>query len=152
MRTICTSEGEPRMRFTVDGGLAVRLTNKTGAASVKGTAVAVSPSTADAFGLVGADQSNPVGFVLESGISDGSPCWIGVTGRMQMLLQDSSAASLGYWIKVSDTTDGRVDATNLLPTGGTIVALEDHLTECGHSLEAVTAGTDKLAWTLAHFN
>jgi hypothetical protein len=152
LRTLTNTEGELTGRVNNDGGYMVRLLNKTGAASVRGSIVRAGVATPGAFSLVLADNINPVGVVYEAGVLDGSLCWVVTSGRAQVLIENTTAASLGNWIKVSDNANGRADASNALPLGGTITALEDHLSECGHSLEAVTAGTNKLVWAIVHFN
>lgn len=144
--------GSDNVMVTEEGGLAIRLVNDTGASSVKGTVVAASTSVESAFDEVAADATNAIGVVYEDGIADGQSCWVAIQGRAQVLLEDSTASTVGYWVKVSDTQAGRADATNALHPGGTIAAIEDHLSEIGHCLESVTAGTDELAWCILHFN
>jgi hypothetical protein len=141
------------VRFTPEGGLAIRLTNKTGAASIKGTLVAASTATANAFEVTGASGAlNCVGAVYESGIADGSECWVVVAGIAEVLLKDSTASTLGYWAKTSEDTAGRADITNSAPTGGSVAALEDHNQEIGHCLETKASGTSVLAKIVMHFN
>jgi len=86
---------------------------------------------------------NCMGIMYDNDVPDGDSCWVVVQGIAEVLLQD--------WAKVSDTQNGRADITNLLPPGGTIVALEDHLSEIGHCLESKTAGVDVLAKCMIHF-
>jgi hypothetical protein len=138
--------------MTPEGGFAVHLTNKTGSASVKGTLVDASTGTDNAFAVVAADAVDCIGVVYEDGIADGEPCLVVIAGRAQVLLEDSTASTRGYWVKVSDNDAGRADATNAAPPGGTVNALEDHLSEVGHCLESKSAGTDVLCWILMHFN
>jgi len=68
-------------RLTPEGGFAVLLTNKTGAASVKGNVVHPSPTVDDAFVLSAQDIPDPIGVVYESGAEDGTPCWVVIAGR-----------------------------------------------------------------------
>lgn len=143
---------ETRSMLTPEGGTAVRVINKTGSASVKGTVVGASSTTDDAFETVAANGVDPIGAVYENGVADGDYCWIVRHGRCQVLLEDSTAATRDYWAKVSDTQAGRADITNAAPPGGTIVALEDHFSELGHGAENVSAGTDKLAYIWMHQN
>jgi hypothetical protein len=139
-------------RMLDEGALAIRMLNKTGSASVKGTIVETSATTAEAFDTITADAPDPIGIVYESGVADGGYCWIVIQGKCQVLLEDTTAATKDYWVKVSDSDAGRADATNVAPPGGAISALEDHFTEIGHALEDVTAGTDKLCWIIFHCN
>lgn len=144
-------EGAPA-KFTPEGGLAVQLTNKTGAASVKGTLVEADDTTDNAFKVMVADDPDPIGAVYEDGIADGEPCWVVVAGIAEVLIEDGTAATRSYWAKVSDTVAGRADITNPAPAGGAIAALEDHFTEIGHCLETKGSGTDVLAKIVMHFN
>ena len=75
-----------------------------------------------------------------------------ITGRCQVLLEDSTAATAGYWVRTGDTTAGRADATNAAPPGGGIVELDEHMQEIGHTLESQGAGTSVLAWIILHLN
>ena len=134
------------------GAVGMKMVNKTGSASVKGTLVQASSSVANSFGIITADDPDPIGVVYESGVADGEECIIAIYGKCQVLLEDSTAATKGYWVKVSDSENGRADATNAAPPGGTINAIGDHFMEIGHCLEDVTAGTDKLCWVMMHFN
>lgn len=141
-----------KVMVTPLGGIAVKLTNKTGSASVKGSVVECSSTTDNAFELETADDLNPIGVVYDSGVADGDDCWVVVAGVAEVLLQDSTASTRGYWVRTSATTAGRADATNAAPPGGTVGALETHTKEMGHCLESKTAGTDVLAKCVLHFN
>lgn len=143
---------EPKVKFTPEGGVAVRLTNKTGAATVKGAIVCTEASIDNAFVLEEADGFDPFGVVYESGVADGEDAWVVVGGIAEVLLQDATASTRGYWVRTSTTTAGRADATNAAPPGGTIGALETHLKEIGHCLESKTSGTGVLAKCILHFN
>ena len=136
---------------TGEYGIQMKLTNKTGSASVKGEIVEQSAGTDNAFDTIGADEPDPTHIVYEAGVADGSNAWCWCIGSLcQVLLEDSTAATRHYWVKVSDSAAGRADATNASPPGGTINAIEDHFTEVGHAAESKTAGTDVLC--LIHFH
>lgn len=137
--------------ITDEGGLAIRLTNKTGAASVRGTVVEASTGTDNAFATAGASDVHPIGVVYEAGVADGSECWLVVAGRCQVLLKDTTAATRGYWVYTSDT-GGRADATLANPPVGGAAELQIHMQEIGHCLESQGAGTDVLAYMILHFN
>jgi hypothetical protein len=145
-----------KIGFTIEGGYAIQLINDTGAASVKGTIVeACNESGAGAdnvFTIEDADDNHPIGAVYENGIPDGGLCWVVVGGIAEVLLEDSTAATRGYWVRVSTNQAGRVDITNQAPPGGTIQALETHFQEMGHCLESKGAGTDVLCKIVMHFN
>lgn len=134
------------------GGQMVRLTNRTGAVSVKGMVVTASDTYDNAFAINPADIPKPFGVVYESGIADGAECYVVTGGVAEVLLQDNTSSTRGYWAKVSDTAAGRADIRNQMPPGGTITALEDHSAEIGHCIQSVTAGTNKLAKCVIHFN
>ena len=135
-----------KCRLTPEGGIAIQLTNKTGAASVKGSVVRADTSTDNAFILLDAGGQEPIGVVYESGIADGSECWVIIAGRVQILLQDSTASTRGNWVEASATTAGRADATNAAPVPAT------HWKEIGHCMETKTGGTNVLAYCIIHFN
>jgi len=141
-----------KIKFTPEGGLAVKLINKTGAASVKGTLVTLDDGVDSAFDTLEADGFDCVGAVYDDGVADGSECWVVIQGIAEVLLQDSTAATRDYWVRTSETVAGRADATNSAPAGGTIGALEDHMTEIGHALENKSSGTDVLCKIMMHFN
>jgi hypothetical protein len=133
---------------TSEWGLQVRLTNKTGANSVKGEIVTPSSGTDMAFDKEAADGLEPIGIVYEAGVVDGSECWIWVNGSVcQVLLKDSTSATRGYWVGTSDTA-GRADATNSSAPG----LILTHFQEIGHCLETKTGGTNVLARIMLHFN
>lgn len=145
------STGAPG-RITPEGGLARLYINKTGALSVRGTLLELSDTTANGVQAIGADENHPIGVMELSGIPDGALCWVVYSGPAYVLIEDGTAATLPYWVKVSENDSGRADATNANPPGGTIQALEDHLKEIGHCMESVGSGTDVLALVHLHFN
>jgi len=66
---------------TDEGGLAVRLINKTGAASIKGTAVCIDGTTAFGVTETVVAATNNFGIIAESGIADGSDVWVTFAGK-----------------------------------------------------------------------
>lgn len=138
---------------TGERGDQILMVNKTGAESVKGTLVSADNTTTNGVRVTTADIPNCIGVIAESGAAADALCWVWRDGSVaKVLLQDSTAATVGYWAKVSDTQNGRADITNQLPPGGTIQALEDHSSEIGHGEESATAGTNVLALAKLHFN
>jgi len=142
----------PSGMITPEGGHAIRLINKTGTTSVKGSVACADTTTDFAYKLEEADGLDPIGIVYEDGVADGSPVWIVVAGIAQVLLENSTASTRGYWVRTSITVAGRANATNAAPPGGTIGALEVHSREIGHCIESKTAGTNVLAKCVIHFN
>ena len=138
--------------ITPEGGFAVKLINDTAAASVKGTIVDLSTTVTNGFDINDADGPQPIGVVYENGIADGSYCWVVVYGKCQVLLEDTTASTVGYWVRTSITQAGRADITNAAPPGGGIPELDRHMNECGHCLETKAAGIDVLAYIIFHSN
>lgn len=134
-----------RIYITPEGGIAIKMINRTGAHSIKGTIVEA--GTVDGgFVIAPADADDAIGVVYEDQIPDRQECLVCFSGRAQVLLKDSTAASPGYWIGTSNVA-GRADATNATPP-----AAPAHFQEIGHCVETVTAGTGKLAFCMLHFN
>lgn len=146
-----TLEVDSKCRFTNDGEFQIKLTNKTGVATVRGELVQPDTTTDSAFVITAADDPECFGVVAEASVADGSDAWITISGRAQVLLKDTTAATRANWVKTSDVA-GRADATLAGPPGGGVVQLDEHMLEIGNSIESQTAGTDVLAWILMHFN
>jgi hypothetical protein len=134
------------------GGSARRFINDTGAPSIKGTLVDASHTTDFGVVTVAADSPDCMGVIYEDGIPNGEEVWVVTHGPAEVLLENATAATRGYWARVSVTAPGRADITNPLPPGGTIVEIDNHFREVGHGMESVIAGTDKLARVFLHFN
>jgi hypothetical protein len=137
---------QEKIRLTPEGGYAVRLTNRTGGASVKGSVVQSSSAYDNAFMLSASNSDYPFGVVYESGIADGSECWMVQFGRAQVLMKDSTvvARDASEYLYASSTV-GRASV-------GTSTAVATHNREIGHPLEANAGGTDQLIWALLHYN
>ena len=131
--------------LTPEGGLALRLTNKTGAASVKGTLVEADAAVDNAFAVADADSVECFGAVYEDGIADGSECLVVIGGRCQVLLKDATASTRRNWVETSDVA-GRADATGASPA-----AAPAHFKEIGHCIESKGADVDVLAFIMTHF-
>lgn len=86
----------------------IQLINKTGAPSVKGTAVNI--DTASDGGFIAATNPYVVtGFVAENGVPDGHPTWITTVpgSKATFILEDGYAAAPNDWVRLSPTTAGR---------------------------------------------
>jgi hypothetical protein len=138
--------GGSEVGFTTEGGLYQVFINDTGADSVKGTIVVASTQTEDAVEIAPADTQMPIGAIYEDGIADGSNVKVVTYGKVQVLMEDSSASTKGYWCGVSGTA-GRMFQQSSAPVGTSI-----HNREIGKSLEDTVAGTDVLSWVQMHFN
>ena len=136
--------------FSPEGGVLIKMTNKTGSSSVKGSLVVPYEATAidNAFALTTADEFDCIGVVYEDGVADGSECYVVCSGIAQVLLQDSTASTRGYWARTSTTTGGRADCTTVAAPG----LILQHFAEIGHCIESQTAGTNVLAKVMLHFN
>jgi len=137
---------------TPEGGLAIKFVNKTGAASVKGTLLEAGTVVDDSVQVVGIDDPDCIGVIYEDGIADGELVWVVTHGKADVLLEDTTASTRGYWCSVSAVQQGRANITLAAPPGGTINAIDAHFREIGHCVQSVTAGTDKLARVIMHFN
>lgn len=149
-----TSVKNPNIKFTDIGGVAVLLTNKSSANSVKGKIVHCSPANDESVALSDADDNDTIGAFLDDGVPDGNKAWIVVSGIVDLLMKDNTAATRSNWVKVSDEA-GFADATLAVPPGGGIPEIDEHFTELGHCLQSVAAtggGTHVLARCLIHFN
>jgi len=93
----------PKAKLTAEGGLAVKLTNKTGAASIKGTIVGVDSAAGNAFDLTAIDANYNLGVVYESGVDDGAECWVVVIGIAEVLMKND--ATLGQQCRIPLSTD-----------------------------------------------
>lgn len=152
INTILTSYyGGINVKFTSEGGLAVRMINKTGSASVQGEVLAVSDTTDNGVDLIAVDVPDPLGVFYESGIADGSYAWVVVSGIADVYF-------------VGNTTRGNIARGFLTADGGSYVAgqalseayptapfaSDKHFYEIGHVLESITG--PGLAKCILHFN
>jgi hypothetical protein len=135
-----------KVKQTIEGGIAIKLTNKTGANSVKGTVVYADPAVDNAFEVNPTNGDMPFGVVYESGIADGSECWVVVSGIAEVLLVNTVASTRSYVAYSSGSVAGRID------TAATVPAATTHFREIGHTMESKTGGTDVLIKCLLHFN
>jgi hypothetical protein len=137
-----------KMKFTAEGGLAIKLTNKTGVASVKGSVVSCSTGTDNSF-ILQANEYDSIGVVYENSIADASECWVVIAGIAEVLLKNSTASTRGDIAFAADT-DGRFISTS--PSGSPPVATDTHFKEIGHVLESKSSGTNVLCKCILHFN
>ena len=98
-----SSVGTLLAKITPEGGYAVKLTNKTGAPSVKGQIVSHEGTVANAFNLTAVDANHCLGVVYESGVEDGAQCWVVVAGIAQVLMKN--AATMGHICRIPLNND-----------------------------------------------
>ena len=134
---------------TNERGYLIKLVNRTGASSVKGTLVSCSTS-ADREVIKQANEYDTIGVVQEGGVAEGSEMWVWMIGSVcQVLLKDTVASVRGDILIAADT-DGR--AGDVANPGSGLPATDTHFKECGHFIESKTGGTDVLALAMLHFN
>ena len=133
--------GGAKVQMTSIGGIAVKLTNKTGGNTIAGHIVKTSTMTDDAFVLVGVNETNPIGIVLETGVSDGSETWVAVSGIAKVLVD------AGGCVRGDRLITGAIGG---FATVDNAPAVAVHFQEIGHCIETrVGAG---LARCILHFN
>jgi hypothetical protein len=133
------------------GGFMVRLTNKTGAASVKGEVVTTGAAVNNSVTKIIVDVPNPIGVFYESGVADGSEAWVVVAGIADVYFIGSTTR--GHLARGFLAADGAGYVTGralseAVPTSP--FASDKHFYEIGHVLESrIGAG---LAKCILHFN
>ena len=137
-----------KFKLTAVGGLAILLTNTTGANTVAGQLVKADTATDDAVVLAAAGDTECFGVFLDSDIADDAEAWVVVSGIADVAFDDNVAAVHGNWV-----------ATGVLAgyarTSASPAAAPQHFEEIGHCIESVVAGgggTHILARCVLHFN
>jgi hypothetical protein len=130
-----------KIKVTDLGGIAVLLTNKSGAPSVQGEVVQADTVVDSAVDVEAASGADPIGVFLESGVADGDEAWIVFMG-IALVKADATGYSKGDRVVMSTVTNGRVEANNS-PSAAA------HFTELGHALE--DAGANAASKCMLHF-
>lgn len=140
----------PKVKLTPEGGIAVKLTNKTGSASVAGNVVSAHGSVNNAVALIVKDVPAPIGVFYESGIADGAEAWVVVAGIADVYFTGN--VSLGNIARGFITADGAsyVAGQALNDTIPNPLSDDKHFYEIGHCLAARTGAG--LAKVCLHFN
>lgn len=139
-----------KVGLTPTGGVAVRLTNRTGAASVKGTVVCASSAYDNAVNLIVVDIPDPIGVIYEDGIADGQEVWVVKSGIAEVYFIGSTTRkhfARGFISTDSGYVSGQA-LSEAVPTSP--FATDKHFYEIGHVLESRTGAG--LAKTELHFN
>lgn len=135
--------------FTPEGGMCIKMINKTGAPSIKGYIVHPSSSVDNAFTYIPIGEPDVFAVVYEAGIPDGEIVKIVISGK----------AHVYYATAVQREWFGRNQiAPEANPAGQAIgevapvppFSTDKHFLEIGHILE--TTGGAGLALTNLHFN
>lgn len=138
-----------KLRLTPEGGLGVLMTNKTGAASVKGTVVAVNENFNNAVKAVLIDLPNAIGVIYEDGVADGEEVIVILSGVAETLFVNNTTA--GHLARVTRSDDS-VSANGKAISEAYPAppfASDKHFMEIGHVIETSTSGTAKV---ILHFN
>lgn len=138
-----------KVMLTIEGGIAIKLTNKTGANSVKGKLVKADTATDDAVILTAISDDECFGVFYEDGVADGSATWVVVSGIADVLFEDNHGPTHGDWVATS-AADAGYAVSQASPA-----AAPTHFTEIGHCIETVAAGgagTHVAARCVLHFN
>jgi hypothetical protein len=139
-----------KTKTTDAGGTAILLTNKSGAASIKGYLVSASPTTNNAVQLVQVNSPDCIGVFLDAGIADGAEAWVVVSGIADVYF--FSSTTRGHYARVgvtADTGEGPGKAlSEAVPSSP--FATDKHFAEIGHVLESRTGAG--LAKCCLHFN
>lgn len=131
------------------GGFAVRMLNKTGAASIKGTVLEQASSDDNAVALCSTDCLDPIGIMYSDGVADGEDVWVVKHGDAEVKLENSVGTTRGYWLRTSSTAAGRADGTATSAPG----LLAQHFQEIGHVQETVSGDAGgALVRATIHFN
>ena len=136
--------------MTALGGVAIKLTNKTGSNTVQGQIVKPDSATNDAFILCATSDQEIIGVVYESGVADGAEAWVVVSGVADVAFEDNAAATRQDWVSASLSDAGYCVGAASAP--GAVIG---HFREVGHCVETVAAGgagTHILARCVIHFN
>lgn len=128
---------QDNIRFSTDLGLVIKLINKTGAVTIKGTVVGADSSLSDAFTLP-VNEYSTIGIVFEGSIADGLGCLVAVAGKARVLLKDGTSATRGHIVYASDIPGRVITAAPSIPTDFT------YLKRIGMCTESRSSGTNVL--------
>ncbi len=140
-----------KVMLTPDGGLAVKMTNRTGNVTVKGEVVHPDSSNNNSVVKIVVDEPDPIGVFLHSGVANGAEAWVVVSGIADVYFVGNTTA--GHIARGFLTADGASYVTGqalseAVPTSP--FATDKHFYELGHVLESRTGAG--LAKCVLHFN
>jgi len=136
------------IKFTPEGGLAIRLINKTGANSIKGYCVDSSHTLNNAFIYVPNGTPDCIGVIYNDGIANSLPCWVVVSGIADVYY--SNTVTAGQFARTQETASAAIAGKAYgedIPAPP--FATDKHFQEIGHILESGDPGLHK---TVLHFN
>lgn len=133
---------------TVEGGIAIKLTNNTGSTLLRGYIVSVDSSGDIRVKLTPIDSPDTIGVIYQD-IANGASGWVVVSGMAYVIYANN--ATRGQFARSCKTGDTGAAAgkafAEAIPTPPTA---DTHFYEIGHVLESKTAGA--LTLTVLHFN
>ena len=140
------------IKLTAEGGLAVKYTNKTGSASVKGEVVTVYNDTAidKAVEKVVQNVPNAIGVFYESGVADGSDAWVVVSAIAEVYFVGNTTRGHLARTFVTADADYVIGQAKSEAVPSAPFATDKHFCEIGHVLESRTGAG--LAKVNLHFN
>lgn len=142
--------GNANTRLTPEGGLAIRMINKTGANSIKGSVLEVSLTTDNGVKLIDIDDIDPIGIIYDNNIPDGELVWVVVSGLAEVLYSTPVALGTISRCPAGGDASGTIGEAINEPLPAPPFATDKHFQEIGHPIEAI--GSPGLALTDLHFN
>ena len=103
--TFSAGVGNSYFKITPEGGFAVRLTNKSGAATVKGTIVSIKAGGDGEFELTPVNATHCLGVVETDAVVDGGSAFVTVAGIAPVLMKNNSTAGHICRIPLTDDDD-----------------------------------------------
>ena len=140
--------GNNNFKFTLEGGLAVRMINKTGVNSIKGYIVRLH-SNDNSVEHIPINNPDPMGIIYNAGVPDGGLIWVVISGKADVYYGGNvTAGTFSRACVTADSISAGQAISEALPTPP--FATDKHFQEIGHPMESrVGAG---LALTNLHFN
>lgn len=140
----------PKTKITPEGGIAIKLVNRTSGDTIKGRLVKPSDSYDGSIEYTAVGAPDIIGVLYEDSIANGSECWVITDGIADVYYP--AAVTRGYFARncVSGDTGSGVGIAigEALPSSP--FATDKHFQEIGHILE--TTDSAGLAKTVIHFN
>jgi hypothetical protein len=142
--------GNDNVMITPEGGIAIKVINRTGETSIKGKLINTEGDIDNSVALVAIDEPDCVGVIYTADVPVNGEMWVVVAGKAQVLF--STATTRGQFARApagSDVskTDGYAIAE---PVPAPPLSTNKHFQEIGHLLE--TIASPGLATCVLHFN
>ena len=139
--------------ITPDGGICIKLVNKTGAGSIKGYLATPSDANDSSFILTPDDVPDNFGVIYGddegNSVADGVECWIIISGIGYVYFE--AAVTRGHFVRSQINADGGtpgIAVAEAMPTSP--FSVDKHFQEIGHAIEST--GEAGLAKCVIHFN